>query len=186
MNKKTTIEFENVTRLKKVAVVTCFFVSLVGGMFAGIVSISKFENYISPYLFGFTFGTLGFIIGIYVAKRIKQHVILNPIMRSNYSQLTGLFSVGFIGFCMLLGFYLNNSTSTIEKCDNFNVVDKIYHEGGFRRPELNILVVNVDGENRRILCNPNYWQTISVGQQIKVCVYKSKIGFDYLTLTNKN
>lgn len=165
---------------------TGFFVSLFSGMFASIVSISKFENYFSPYLFGFTFGILGFIIGIYIAKRIKPHVILNPIMRSNYIQLTGMFSVGFIGCCMLLGFYLNNSTSTIEKCDNFDVVDKIYRKGGFRRVELNILVVNVDGENHRILCNPNYWQTISVGQQINVCVYKSKIGFDYLTLTNEN
>ena len=107
-------------------------------------------------------------------------------MQQNYSQLTIFILTGFIGLFLLIGQNANTILSNKVKCNNYTVVDKIFRKGGYRRVELNILVVNVDGVYHRYITNPNYWQTISTGQQIDVCIYKSIIGFDYLKLTNEN
>lgn len=182
MTKQTKSNLKKPSILKQVIVVTGLFASLFGGMFAAIVGIDNFKNYYNPYLFGFTFGTFGLITGLLVSRKIKPYVILNPKMHSNYSNLTIMFSVGFIGSSMLIGHYMNLKISTLHKCDTFAVMDKEFHKGGFRRPELNILIVNIEGENRRLLSRANYWQPITVGQQVNVCIYKSPIGFDFLTL----
>ncbi len=175
MTKQNKIDYNNVTVLKKVLVMTGLFVSLFGGLFASVVSISKFQNYTHPYIFGFTFGIIGLIIGFYVAKKLKPHIVLNPKMLLNYFNFSIMFSVGFIGIFMLAGQFLNNGTSKLYKCDNFVIVDKKYSKGGFRRPELNILIANIDGKNHRILCQYNYWQRISIGQKVNICIYDSLI-----------
>ncbi|NNV54735.1 hypothetical protein [Limnovirga soli] len=168
--------------LKQIIVITGLFVFLFGGMFATIIGFDNFKNYDSPYLFVFAFGTLGLVIGIMVAKKIKPYVILNPKMLNNYSNLTIMFSVGFIGGFILLGHHFNSTISTLYKCDTFSVIDKEFHKGGFRQPELNILILNVEGENKRLLCRQNYWQTVSIGQTVNACIYKSPIGLDYTNL----
>jgi hypothetical protein len=183
MTKQKIKSFDNVSRLKKIIVVTGIFVSLFGGMFMAIIAIDNFKNYDNPYLFGFTFGTLGLLSGLLLARKIKPYVILNPKMLTNYSSLSIMFTIGFIGISMLGGQYFNTTTSTLYKCDTFIVLDKEFYKGGFRRPEKNILILNVEGVSKRLLCRQNFWQTISVGQTTNACIYKSPIGFDYLTLT---
>ena len=162
--------------------ITGLFVFLFGGMFAAIVGIDNFKNYNSPYFFGFTFGTFGLVIGLIVARKIKPYVILNPKMLTNYSNLTIMFSVGFIGSFMLGGQMLNSGFSHLYKCDKFVVLDKGFHKEGYKRVEKNILVMDIENKNYRLLCRHDYWQTISVGQTANACIYKSPIGFDYLTL----
>jgi hypothetical protein len=186
MTKQKNKPFDNISRLKKVVVVTGIFVSMFGGMFAAIVAIDNFKNYENPYLFGFTFGTIGLLIGLFTAKKIKSKILINQKMQQNYSQLTIFIVTGFIGLVLLLGQNANTILSTKEKYDNYLVVDKVFRKGGYRRVELNILVLNIDGVYHRYITNPNYWQTVSVGQQINACIYKSTIGFDYLKLTNEN
>ena len=147
-------KYENVTTLKKISVISGLFVFLFGGIFTAVIAISNFENYLHPYLFGFTFGTVGLLVGLYVSKKLKPHVILNPKMLSNYSLLSILFSVGFIGCFMLFGLFLNGSLSALEKCDNFIVVEKQFRKRGYRQAQLNILVANINGKNQRLLCKP--------------------------------
>jgi hypothetical protein len=185
MTKQKYNPFDNVSILKKVIVVTGIFVSLFGGMFASIVAIDNFKNYDKPYLFGFTFGTIGLLTGLITAKRLKSKILINQKMQQNYSQLTIFILAGFIGLFLLLGQHANTILSTNDKCDNYSVVDKVFRKGGFRRVELNILVINVDGVYHRYITKSNYWQTISTGQQINACIYKSRIGFDYLKLTEE-
>lgn len=182
--KRNSYDFENVSILKKITVISGLFICLFGGMFSAIIGIDKFKNYNRPYSFGITFGIVGVLIAIYVANRIKPYVILNPIMLSKYSDLTFIFALGFIGHFMLLGFYFNTALSELNKCDRYEVIDKIHRKAAYKKPELNILILNVNGQSQKLLCKSNYWKSISVGQKITACDYKSKIGFDSFELPN--
>jgi hypothetical protein len=186
MTKQKSKSFDNVSRLKKVVVVTGIFVSLFGGIFAALVAIDNFKNYDSPYLFGFVFGTIGLLAGLLAASKLKSKIIINQKMQQDYIPLTILIVTGFIGIAMLLGQRANTLLSTKEKCDNYLVADKIFKEGGYRVAELNILEINVDGVHHRFKTKKKYWQTVTVGQQVNVCIYNSKIGFDFIKLTNEN
>lgn len=186
MTKQKIKSFDNVSRLKKIIVLTGIFVSLFGGIFMAIVAIDNFKNYDNPYLFSFIFGTIGLLTGLFIARKIKSAILLNQKMQQNYFQLSIFILTGFIGLFLLIGQNVNTILSNKEKCNNYAVVDKIFRKGGFRRAELNIFVINVDGVYHKYITKPNYWQTISTGQQIDVCIYKSRIGFNYIKLTNEN
>jgi hypothetical protein len=184
MTKKQNESFE------KVVVVSGIFVSLFGGIFAAAVAIDNFKNYNNPYLFGFVFGTIGLLIGLFVAKKLKSEItkIVSNIknMQQSYFYPTFAITSGCIGLLILFGEKLNTSLSTQEKCDNYFITEKIFSERASRRAELNVLVINVDGTYHRIITKQKYWQNVSVGEQINACNYKSKIGFDYIELTNEN
>lgn len=186
MTKQKKDKYSNVSTAKKILVTFGLFASMFGGMFSAIVAVDKYKNYLHPYIFTFLFGLIGLTIGLYVAKKIKPHIILNKTMLSNYYLLTIQFSVGFIGGFMLLGHYINSSISTQTKCDEFTVVDTEYNKGGYRRPELNILYIDIDGQTQNMLCRHKYFNSISIGQKVRVCIYKSPIGFDNLILTDDN
>jgi uncharacterized protein YacL len=186
MTRQKNKSFDNVNRLKKVIVVIGILVTLFGGMLAAIVAIDNFKNYESPYLFGFVFGTIGLLIGLLIAIKLKQKIIINRQMQQNYYKAIMFIATGFMGMFMLLGQQANTIFSTKEKCDNYFVVDKIFRKSGHKQREINIIVINIDGVLHKINTNHNYWQTVPVGQQIMTCIYKSKIGFDYLSLPNEN
>ncbi len=184
MTKKNNTNFENVSNLKKIIVVVSLFTILFGGMFSAIVAIHSFKNYNNPYIFGFTFGMIGLLIGIFIATKIKPYVLLNSIMQSNYSNFKFIFALGFIGHFLLVGFYLNDSLSTLNDCKRYIVINKEYRKGGRRQPELHVLILKIKGENCRLLSKPDYWKSILIGQEITVCDYKSRIGFDSKKLPN--
>ena len=103
-------------------------------------------------------------------------------MITDYFNIILAISVGFIGTFMLLSQSINKSVSDLDKCDNYTIVAKQYREGGFRRAELNIIKVDIDGEIYSLLCKHQYWTTLSIGQTVDICIYKSHIGFDYIEL----
>lgn len=162
MTKQKKDKYSNVSILKKIVVIFIFFASLFGGMFAAIVAVDKYKNYLHPYGFTFLFGTIGFVLGLYIAKSIKTYVILNIKMFLNYSLLAFQFSVGFFGWFMFFGYYLNSNISTLTKCDEFTVVDTEHIEDGYRRPEFNILYVNIDGKIEPLHCSANYYNRVSL------------------------
>jgi hypothetical protein len=186
MNMQKKITFDNISPLKKVAVVLGIIFSLIGGMAAAVFAIVNFQNYFNPYLFGFLFGTIGLFVGLFTAIKLKSNILINQKMQENYSQVTIFIATGFVGIFLLLGQQVNTLLSTIEKCDNYPITGKVFRKGGYRRAELNILIINVDGVSHRVITKSNFWQRVSVGQQISACIYNSRIGFDYLTLTNEN
>lgn len=105
-------------------------------------------------------------------------------MLSNYSQFLILISTGFIGLSMWLGQMINSQLSYFNRCDNFVVKGKEFHKGGYKIPETRILIFNIDGKTQRLHCGEKFWQSLSVGQPTKVCIYYSKIGFNYFILPN--
>jgi hypothetical protein len=176
-------KYSNVSTLKKVVVMLGYFTALFGGMFAAIIAVDNYKNYIHPYSFTFLFGAVGMIAGLYIAKLIKPYVILNSTMLFNYDILKMPFSMGFAGSFMLLGYFLNTAISSQVKCDEFTVVEIDYKKGGYKYAEQNIINVDIDGKTEKFLCRSDYWKSISIGGKVKVCIYNSPIGFDNLVLT---
>lgn len=170
------------SQLKKTIVVTGLFVSLFGGLFASIVAVDNFRNYDSPYLFGLGVGSVGFVICLIVTRKIKSYVVLNKTMLANYFHITLMLSVGFVGVSLYCGQIINSSVSSLYKCDNFIGINKEYQKGGYRRIEKNVLIVDIDGKHKRLLCGSNYWNSVSSGQQVNICIYKSSVKFDYFDL----
>lgn len=186
MTQQRKSKYDKVTPLKKVLVFVGVFASIFGGMFMAIVAVWNYQNYLHPYIFSFTFGGIGLAIGLFIGRLIKPYVITSKTMLINYYRVTFMFSISFIGGSLLIGEYINSRISSITKCDDFTVVHKEYHKGGYKRPQFNILYIDIDGQVENLLCNPNYWQKISVGQKVNICIYKSPIGFDNLVLADDN
>ncbi|MES2726806.1 MAG: hypothetical protein V4643_06865 [Bacteroidota bacterium] len=180
---KQKINLKKLSKGKQVIIVTTFFISLFGGMFAAIVGADNFKNYNSPYLFAFTFGAMGLMVGLTIARKIKSFVVFNPVMLMNYSTLAIIFSIGFVGTFMLGGQILNSKISSQYKCDNFVVIDKEF-QLGYKRIKKYILVVNIETQTQRLLCREDYWDAITIGETTNICIFKSPIGFDYLTLAD--
>ena len=165
-------------RLKVIKIIETVMLLLFcfGGIILGGISIVKCQNYRHPVLFGFVFALLGLLVSMYFSKKIKS-----PL---NFKALPDIFKIimptGVIGCFMFSGYYLNRSVSKLEKCDRYTVIAKEFKSGGSKGSDLNTLVIDVDGQNERLLCSRNYWQSVSVGKKINVCIYSSLLGFDNL------
>jgi hypothetical protein len=155
------------------------------GIFTIIVGIDKIENYEHPYWFGLISGGIGLLIGILIAKKAKPYIAVNPRMKNNFGLVIMYISTGFIGISLLTGSIINKGLSEIETRDNFLVINKHRREAHFRTPEINSLFVNISGDSHRLICKPYYWDNTRIGQSIELCIYKSKLGFDFIEITNE-
>jgi hypothetical protein len=160
------------------------FLSVMTGILTSVIGINKIQNYYHPYWFGLIFGGVGLLSGIWTALKIKPIIAVNHRMKNDYILPIVYISIGFFGLFLMTGSFLNQSLSTIGKCDSFPVIDKCRQASRFRQPEINSLVVNINGEAHRLICSQVYWFRTSVGQNINLCIHESKLGFDYLTITN--
>jgi len=165
-------------------IIVATILSIMIGILTSVIGISKIQNYYHPYWFGLIFGGVGLMTGIWTAKKIKPIIAVNQRLKNNYFLPRMYISIGFFGLFLMTGSFLNQGLSIINKCDNFLVIDKYRQESRFRQPEINSLVVNIDGESHRLICSRDFWLKISVGQSINLCLHESKLGFDYLTVTN--
>jgi len=154
------------------------------GIFTSIVGINNIVNYFHPYFFGFIFGGIGLVLGIMVAIKIKPYVAVNQKQKRDYWLPIMYISACFFGISVLTGSMINQEFSKVENCDNYTVINKYRQEYRRGSPEINSLVVEINGESHRLVCNFNYWDRIDIGQTINLCLYKSKLGFDYVKITN--
>lgn len=178
-------DFNKISTYRKVFVITCLIASIIWGIMGSVISIVKFVNYNHPYIFGFILGTLGLIIGIIISIKFKQRICISQKMYSDYVRTPIFIVAGFIGTFLYLGVNLNQSLSSIEKCDNYEVIDKLFIQGRSRQPSKINLYLNVEGKVIVLACNKKYWDTVAIGQTVNICFYKSKIGFDYIILTDE-
>ena len=155
------------------------------GIFTIIIGIDRIENYEHPYWFGLISGGIGLLIGVLIANKVKSYIAVNPRMKNNFGMATMYISTGFIGISLLTGSIINKGLSEIEIRDNFIVINKHRREAHFRTPEINSLFVNIRGDSHRLICKPYYWDNTSIGQSIELCIYKSKLGFDFIEITNE-
>jgi len=164
-------------------IVIAVILSIFIGIFGAIVGIDKIRNYYHPYLFGLIFGGIGVIIGIWFSKKVKRYIAVNPKTKQNYVTVILFIAIGFFGVSLMLGSFLNQGLSEIDKCDRYKVINKYRQESRFRQPEVNSLVVDLNGKQIRLVCSRNYWFRTSIGQRIDLCLHKSKLGFDFISVT---
>jgi hypothetical protein len=164
-------------------IVIAVILSIFIGIFGAIVGIDIIRNYYHPYLFGLIFGGIGVIIGIWFSKKVKRHIAVNPLAKQNYATVIMFIATGFLGVSLLFGSLLNQGLSEIEKCDKYQVINKYRQESRSRQPEVNSLVVDLNGKSFRLVCSRNYWSRTPIGQRIDLCLHKSKLGFDYVSVT---
>lgn len=163
-----------------IAVILSIFI----GMFGAVIGIDKIKNYFHPYLFGLIFGGIGVIIGIWFAKKVKRYIAVNPQTKQNYVAVILFIATGFFGVSLMLGSFLNQGLSEIDKCNRYQVINKYRQESRFRQPEVNSLVVDLNGKQIRLVCSRDYWFRTSNGQKIDLCLHSSKLGFDFISITN--
>ena len=158
------------------------FLFLAIGMFCGIKGISKIVNYREPYKFIIILSFTGLLIGNLTAPFLK------PILKLNSKQLKDFFitrmfiSVGTIGILIFLGNIVNTHFSKVESCDNWIVIKKEYKPYRYMSPSVSSLFVEINDKKERIICKHEYWNKIYINDKIKICTYKSKLGFDYFDL----
>lgn len=165
-------------------IVIAVILSIFIGMFGAIVGIDKIRNYYHPYLFGLIFGGIGVVIGVWFAKKVKRYIAVNTKTKQNYVTVILFIATGFFGVTLMLGSFLNQGLSEIDKCDRYQVINKYRQESRFRQPEINSLVVDLNGKSFRLVCSRDYWFRTSNGQEIDLCLHSSKLGFDFISITN--
>lgn len=174
-------KYSEVPTINKVIVMVWFLGNIFGGILAVVVAVGKFENYLHPYAFGFLCGGIGLFVGFYVANLLKSYVLASMPKQQGYFMGSFYVSVGFIGYFMLLGHYVNSGVSTARESEKFKVINKT-HTIGFKRVEYHSLHFEIDGKQEALLCDKHIWNNIAVGQEVRLRLYDSPIGFDNLEL----
>jgi len=162
-----------------------FIISPIIGIILGVIAIVEFENYFSPYLFAATCGGFGLVTGYLISKKIKPFVTKLNKRIKDYSQLSVYLISGFIGLFLLIGVKMNFNFSRLEYSDTTIVINKTYKKGKFRQAGYNKLFFKLNGELIDVRCHKKYWNSVNIGQKIKIEVYKSRLGFDYILLPNE-
>lgn len=165
-------------------IVVAVILSIFIGIFGAIVGIDKIRNYYHPYIFGLIFGGIGVVLGIWFAKKVKRHIAVNPQTKQNYIAVILFIATGFFGVFLMTGSFINQGLSKIDKCDRYQVINKFRKESRFRQPEVNSLIVDLNGKSFRLICSRDYWFRTSIGQEIDLCLHNSKLGFDFISITN--
>jgi hypothetical protein len=165
-------------------IVILMIISMIGGIIVSVIGISRIENYYHPYLFGFIFGVVGLLVGYLVSQKARPIIAVNHKIKNNYGMAIMYISVGFIGLFLLIGTYINQNLSKVDKFSNCLVVNKYRQESRFRTPEINSLVVNLNGQTKRLVCSREFWYKTNVGQRINLCFYESSIGFNYIEIVD--
>jgi hypothetical protein len=165
-------------------IVLAIVLSIITGIFTSVIGIIKIQNYNHPYWFGLVFGGIGALFGIWISKRLKPWIAVNQRLRNDYYLPVVYLTVGFFGLFLMAGSFINQSLSNVDTCDDFVVINKYRQESRFRQPEINSLVVKIYERPQRIICSRNYWFRTSKGQSVSLCLHKSKLGFDFISLTN--
>ncbi len=158
--------------------------SLFIGLITGVIGVDKVENYYHPYIFGIIFGGLGVLIGIWIARKFKPIIAVNDRMRKDYHVPTMCIVIGFAGLLLMSSAFINEELSGIDKYEYYQVINKYRQDSKFRQAEVNSLIVDLEGQSFRLVCSRSYWYQTPIGKHIKLCLHKSKLGFDFISIRN--
>ena len=162
-----------------------FIISPILGILLSVRAIIQFENYFKPYLFAFIWGTIGLVIGYLISKRIRPFITRVNKKIKDYFQFSFFLITFFIGLFLQIGVKTNLHLSKLEYTKAPLVINKTYRKGHGRQTSYYKLFFELDGEITNVRCNQIYWNSILIGERIKIEVYKSKIGFDFILLPDE-
>ncbi|MBW8323663.1 MAG: hypothetical protein K0M50_02755 [Prolixibacteraceae bacterium] len=163
-----------------IIIATALILFMFGGIFAGISGVWKMVNYHHPYLFGFIFGGIGWIFGLFTYYKL----FIAHKAKNLFDEFPALLciSIGFIGLFLFLSPVLNQELSVNKKCDNYIVIQKDKNVSSARNPKIFSLYVKINDKSYRLICSSDYWNNVSIGQSIDICLHKSNLGFDFFSL----
>jgi hypothetical protein len=165
-------------------IVIMILLSVFGGIITAVIGINKIENYYQPYLFGLIFGGLGLFVGLLAARKLKPIIAVNQRIKNEYYLPTLYISIGFFGLFLMSASIINLKSSKVNYRDNFIVVNKYRQEYRYMQPEINSIVVQMNGNSHRLVCSYDFWVRTSVGQTVNLTNYKSRLGFDFIEISN--
>jgi hypothetical protein len=93
-------------------------------------------------------------------------------------------AMAIFSFLLYCGTIINTRLSN-KSCHGTYVIAKEFVKGGHRRINHHYLYILLNGKRERVDSSSEYWEYINVGQQIEVCEYTSKLGFDFLSLAEE-
>tara|TARA_R110002051_G_C8510523_1_gene466283 strand:+ start:137 stop:661 length:525 start_codon:yes stop_codon:yes gene_type:complete len=169
---------------KKNAIVVNFivFISLLGSIFLAIIAFQDIPKYNKPYLFTLIVAVVGVLVGYLLWKKIKTFITKHRAKNNDDGTMIGLLIMTVIGVLLFTVNEFNILSANKKYCDSFHIENKYREEGGFRRPEVNTLVVAINDKKETVVCNLELWTDKSIGENIKLCVYESVLGFNYTEL----
>lgn len=158
------------------------FVLLLGSMFLAIIAFQDIPKYNKPYLFTILVSAIGFVIGYFTWKKVKPTVLKYSQRNNNDTTLSVFVMMSVVGLMLFAVNGINVLSANKTSCDSYTIINKYRKEGGFRRPEINTLVVEMNGKSETLVCKYKFWDEKSIGNQINVCFYKSIFGFNYIEI----
>ncbi len=153
------------------------------GIVTVVIGIIRIQNYSHPYSFVLILAILGISSGLIISIKLKSFLKLSKKQKSNFWRPSFILTFGFIGIFILIGSIINKGISKVEVCDDYSVIEKYKINRGYRSPEINYLIVSINGNSTKVISSRDYWIKTSIGQKINLCSYKSKIGFDFIKIT---
>jgi len=158
------------------------FISLFGSMFLAIIAFQDIPKYNKPYLFTSVISVLGIFAGYLVWKKVKPTILKYSLKNNNDGTLSTFVIMTIIGLLLFTTNELNILSAYKTSCDSYTVIEKYREESGFRKPEVNTLVVDMDSRRETIVCKYNFWIDKRIGGQINLCFYESFLGFNYIEI----
>tara|TARA_R110000796_G_scaffold162201_1_gene278940 strand:- start:1452 stop:1982 length:531 start_codon:yes stop_codon:yes gene_type:complete len=158
------------------------FVLLLGSMFLAIIAFQDIPKYNKPYLFTILVSAIGFVIGYFTWKKVKPTVLKYSQRNNNDTTLSVFVMMSVVGLMLFAVNGRNVLSANKTSCDSYTIINKYRKEGGFRRPEINTLVVEMNGKSETLVCKYKFWDEKSIGNQINVCFYKSIFSFNYIEM----
>lgn len=155
---------------------------LLSGIFLAIIAFQDIPKYKNPYVFTGVVAAIGIVIGYFVCKKVKP--VMQKCSQKNLDNSTiDIYIVMIvIGFLLFAVNKLNIMSAHQTNCNAYNVENRYRSESGFRRPEVNTLVVYIENKKETIVCKYNLWKEKRIGATINLCFYESFLGFNYIEI----
>jgi hypothetical protein len=152
---------------------------LFGSIFLVVVAFQDIPKYNSPFLFTLIIGAIGAILGYFTWIQVKPIIFKYSIKKHDDGSMSSFVIMTVIGFSLFIVNEINISSAYKIKCNSYEILNKYREESGYRRPEVNTLVINHVGNMETVVCDYNLWLEKRVGDKINLCFYKSLLGFNY-------
>ena len=175
-------------KFKNTIVTTIFICSPIIGILATMFGVNNIRNYYSFYIFILVFLLLSIALGIVTYPIIQPYIKTKGEEEGTNSVFVDrLFIILlFLGLFINTGYFINSRFSKLRTIGYFTVFNK-YKDESTARYHMNkyYIYVNVKEDFVELSTNPDYWQIVAIGGQIKLSLYDSPFGFDYIVITDE-
>jgi len=165
----------------KIVANTCFSIGLLS--FFGITQFRHLDNTRNGVGFFFLFAVLGLLLSIPFYIIIYKTVPdLKNGMDMSKQWTSNLFGLGWDFFFLTpaVASYINrNHLVEVEKCQEYAIIRKDSLEGRYHEY---YFFVQIDNYEERLTVFKPFWETLKEGQNIRLCLQKGLLGFEYIKI----